>query len=104
MAATKRTRLVILGVVAVAFGLSASYLVWCFIPREVSRDQFLIEVHQRQLKKVTIYPQEHIAVADYGNPGAIRAVLGKNDQIFVTELRAQGVEVTFDTSDSSVSP
>ena len=100
MAATKRTRVVIASLVAVAFGLSAALLVLRLIPREVSREQFLIEVRQRQLKKATIYPQDHRAVADYGNPGAIRTVLAEDDQTFATELRALGVEVAFATSDS----
>jgi hypothetical protein len=100
MAATKRTRVVIAGLVAVAFGLAAALLVLRLIPREVSREQFLIEVRQRQLKKATIYPKDHIVVADYGNPGAIRTVLAEDDQTFATELRALGVEVTFGTSDS----
>jgi hypothetical protein len=89
--------------VAVALGLLAALLVLRLIPREVSREQFLIEVRQRQLKKATIYPPDHLAVADYGNPGAIRTVLTEDDQTFVMELRALGVEVTFGTSDS-VSP
>ena len=101
MAATKGKRVVIAGVVAVAFGISAALLVFRLIPREVSRERFLIEVRQRQLKKVTIYPGDHrpVAVADYGNPGAIRTVLAEDDQSFTTELRALGVEITFDTSD-----
>jgi len=100
MAATKRTRLVIAGLVSVGLGLSAALFVLRLIPREVSREQFLIEVRQRHLKKATIYPQDHIAVADYGNPGAIRTVLTGYDQTFAKELRALGVEVTFGTSDS----
>jgi hypothetical protein len=52
------------------------------------------------LKEATIYPREHLAVADYGNPGAIRTVLAEDDQTFAMELRALGVEVTFGTSDS----
>jgi hypothetical protein len=100
IAARKRTRIVIVSLVAVALGLSAALLVLRLIPREVSREQFLIEVQKRQLKKATIYPQDHLAVADYGNPGGIRTVLGEDDQTFATELRSLGVEVTFDTSDS----
>jgi hypothetical protein len=100
MAATKRTRVVISGLVAVVFGLAATLLVLRLIPREVSREQFLIEVRQRHLKEATIYPKDHIVVADYGNPGAIRTVLAEDDQTFATELRALGVEVTFGTSDS----
>lgn len=69
-------------------------------PREVSREQFLVEVRQRQLKEVTIYPQEHLAVAEYGKRGAIRTVLTEDDQTFAMELRALGVEVTFGTSES----
>ena len=86
-----------------AVGLSAALLVLRLTPREVSREQFLIEVRQGQLKKATIYPQDHLAVADYGNPGAIRTVLAEDDQTFAAELRALGVDVTFGTSDS-VSP
>ena len=100
MAATKK-RVVITGVVAVACGILAAVLVSRLIPREVSRERFLMEVRQRQLKRVTIHPGDHnsVAVADYGNPGAIRTVLAEDDQSFTTELRALGVEVTFDTSD-----
>ena len=103
MPATKRTRVILASLVAVAFGLAAGLLVFRLIPREVSRGQFLIEVRQRQLKRVTIYPRDHIAVAGYGKSDAIRTVLPEDDQTFPTELRALGVEVTFDTSDS-VSP
>ena len=80
MAATRRSRLVIASLVAVAFGLSAALLVLRLIPREVSSEQFLIEVRQRQLKKAKIYPMDHraVAVADYGNPGAIRTVLAED--------------------------
>jgi len=99
MASIRRRRVVIAGLVAVAFGLSAALLVLRLVPREVSREQFLIEVRQRQLKQATIYPLDHIAVADYGNPGAIRTVLAEDDQTFAVELRALGVEVTFGTSD-----
>jgi hypothetical protein len=104
MAATKRSRLIIASLVAVAFGLSAALLVLRLIPREVSREQFLVEVRQRQLKKATIKPLDHgsVAVADYGNPGAIRTVLPDDGQSFATELRALGVEVIFDTSDSLI--
>jgi hypothetical protein len=100
MAATPRTRLLAAGLVAIAVGLSSALLVLRLIPHEVSREQFLLEVRQRQLKKATVYPKEHIAVADYGKPGAIRAVLAEDDQTFAMELRALGVEVTFDTTDS----
>ena len=98
---TKRNRVVIAGLVAVAFGISAALLVFHLIPREVSREQFLIEVRQRQLKKATIHPLDHgaVAVADYGNRGAIRTVLSEDGMSFATELRALGLEVTFDTSD-----
>ena len=101
MAASQRKRVVITGLVAVACGISAALFVFRLIPREVSRDQFLIEVRQRGLKKVTIYPGDGrpVAVADYGARGAIRTVLAEDDQSFTTELRALGVEVTFDTSD-----
>ena len=104
MPATKRTRVLFAGLAAVVFGLAAGLLVFRLVPREVSRDQFLIEVRQRQLKQVTIYPQDHIAVAGYGKPGAIRTVVPEDDQTFPTELRALGVEPTFDSSDSSLSP
>jgi len=103
MARTKRTRVVIAALVAVACGLLAALLVLRLAPRDVSPKQFLIEVRQRQLKKATIYPLDHTAVAGYGKPGAIRTVLTENDQSFATELRALGVEVTFETSDS-ISP
>jgi hypothetical protein len=101
LAATKKKRVVIAGVVAVACGISGALLVLRWIPHEVSRERFLMEVRQRQLKKVTIHPGDHgsVAVADYGNPSAIRTVLAEDDQSFTTELRALGVEVTFDTSD-----
>ena len=39
---------------AVAFGISAAVYVFRLILREVSREQFLIEVRQRQLKTATI--------------------------------------------------
>lgn len=103
MAASKRTRVVIALLVAVAVGLSAALFVWRLTPHQVSREQFLVEVRQRQLKKATIYPEEHLAVADYGHPGAIRTDLAEDDQTFAVELRALGVEVTFGTADS-VSP
>ena len=100
MPATKRTRVVLASFVAVAFGLAAGLFVWRLIPREVSREQFLIEVRQRQLKQATIYPLDHIAVAGYGKSGAIRTVLAEYDQTFPTELRSLGVAVTFASSDS----
>ena len=103
MPGTKRTRVVLASLVAVAFGLAAALLVLRSIPREVSREPFLIEVRQRQLKQATIYPRDHIAVAGYGKSGAIRTVLAEDDQTFPKELQALGVEVTFASSDS-VSP
>ena len=98
--ATKKTRVVLAGLVAVAFGLVAGLYVFRSIPREVSREQFFIEVRQRHLKQAIIYPLDHIAVAGDGRSGAIRTVLAEDDQTFLTKLRALGVEVTFATSDS----
>jgi hypothetical protein len=98
--ATKKTRLVIAGLAAVVFGLVAGLYVFWLTPREVSREQFLIQVRQRHLKQAIIYPLDHIAVAGYGKSGAIRTALAEDDQDFLTTLRARGVEVTFATSDS----
>jgi hypothetical protein len=101
--ATKKRRVVLASLVAVAFGLVAGLYVFQLIPREVSREQFLIEIRQRHLKQAIIYPLDHLAVAGNGKSGAIRTVLAEDDQNFLTTLRALGVEVTFTTSDS-VSP
>lgn len=95
-----RKRVLIEILVAVALGFVAAWLVVKYGPRQVSREQFLIEVRQRELKTVTIYPRNRTAVAGYGNPGAIRTVLAKDDQAFPAELRTLGVEVIYDTSDS----
>lgn len=104
MTAAQRSRFVIAGIVAVAAGLAAALFVHRLIPREVSRDQFLAEVRRRQLKQATLQPLDHgsVAVADYGNPGAIRTVLPDDGQSFATELRALGVEVVYDTSDDLI--
>ena len=98
---SKRKRTLIAGLVAVAVGALAAFLVFHLIPREVGREQFLNEVRQRQLKKATIHPLDHgaVAVADYGKRDAIRTVLSDDGQSFAMELRGLGVEVTFDTSD-----
>lgn len=102
MPATKKTRLVIAGLVAVVFGFVAGLYVFWLTPREVSREQFFIQVRQRHMKQATIYPLDHVAVAGYGKSGAIRTVLAEDDQAFLTTLRALGVEVTFATSDSLI--
>ncbi len=90
------------GLVAIAFGSVAGLYVYRVTPREVSREQFLIEVRQRHLKQAIIYPLDHIAVAGYGKSGAIRTVLADDEQNFLTTLRDLGVELTFATSDSLI--
>jgi hypothetical protein len=84
--------------IAVLVGVIAAWFTFQRIPPELSRAQFMAEVRAGHVHKVIITDEE-VITGESSTRGPFRSAFKKaEDAHLVSELRALGVEVVFETS------